>query len=160
MYTLSKSSKTGYTHQVTTIYFEPTANTYAASVLLRNDLQLQDADFLESFEGRMLRIQFSRDTLTKWQKQLGTLFCVYCHKTDLQIEYDGMLVKREEMATLEHLNPISKGGSPFDLDYIVCACGRCNHNRSNKDLEYYLEGRQISEIEFNANCQIYFNLNK
>lgn len=160
MYTFSKSSKTGSTRWITSIYFEPNANTHAASVLLRNDLKLQDADFLDSFEGRMKRIEFSRDTLTRWQKQLGSLFCVYCNKPDLQIEYDGMLVKREVIATLEHLDPISKGGSPFDLEHIVCACGRCNHNRSNKDLDLYLSGRKISDTEFKANCQIYFNLNK
>jgi len=160
MYKLSKTSKTGSTRWITSIYFEPDSKTHASAVLLRNDLLLQDTDFLESFQGRMLRIQFSRDTLTRWKKQIGTLFCVYCNKSGLQIEYDGMSIKSDIMATLEHLNPTSCGGGAFDLEHIVCACGNCNTNRSNKDLDTYLEGRKINKKVFQIRCNKYFKLNK
>lgn len=160
MYQLIKKSKTGSTRFVQTILFEPSSKTHAASVLLNDYYRNMDEDYLESFDGRMRRIKFSRDTLTDWQQKLGKLTCVYCEKTDLQIEYDGMQIDRNVMATLEHLLPISKCGGIFDIFNVVCACGKCNHNRSSKDLDTYLKGRNIDKNEFDIRCQAYFELNK
>lgn len=160
MYILRRTSGSGRTKWINSIYFEPDSKTLASAVLLNDYLHGLDEDYLKSYGGRMERIQFSRDTLTRWKNQLGKLFCVYCNKKDLQIEYDGMTLKSDVMATLEHLNPISKGGGVFDLSHIVCACGTCNRNRSNKDLDAHLNARGIEKPEFDANCQVYFKLDK
>lgn len=161
MILISKTSGSGRTHWTHSIYLEPVnPKTYANAVLLKNYYQRNDSDFLESFEGRMVRIAYSRATLSTWQTKLGSLFCVYCNKPDLIIELDEMKVSQDVKATLEHLNPISKGGDPFDLNHIVCACGKCNGQRSNKDLNTFVKGKKITQQEFLDNCQIYFDLNK
>ena len=160
MYILSKSSSSGSTKRVETIQFEPEPNTYASALLLRNQLLLQDTDFLESYNGRMIKIQFSRDTLTFWKSLLGSLFCVYCMKKDLQIEYEGMLINENQIATLEHIIPISHNGDIFNLDNVVCACGKCNHNRGNNTLKNWLKSKNITKAQFDDRCKIYFDLNK
>ena len=52
------------------------------------------------------------------------------------------------------------GGGMFNLNHIVCACGNCNRNRGNKDLKTHLKNRGIDKTEFDANCDIYFELSK
>ena len=159
-YKLVKTSGSGCTRWVTKIFFEPTSKTHAASVLLRDYYHGLDEDYLKSYNGRMERIQFSRNTLTKWKGMLGGLFCVYCNKKNLEIEYDGMTVSPGNMATLEHLTPVSKGGGVFDLAHIVCACGNCNRKRSNHELDEHLRQRGIDKVAFVKNCNIYLTLEK
>lgn len=160
MYKLVRTSGSGKTKTCHSIYFEPGSKTYAASVMLNDYYHGLDEDYLKSYNGRMERIQFSRETLTMWQTKFCSLFCVYCNKKGLQIEYHGMKLASDIMATLEHLNPVSKGGGVFDLSHIVCACGTCNRNRSNKDLDTHLQAKGIGRKQFNANCERYFELNK
>ena len=158
MYILSKTSGTGSTKWMHSIGFEPDAKDWAAGLLLRNELHLQDEDFLKSYNGRMQRIEFSRSVLTQWKKLLGTLSCVYCPKKDLIIEYEGMKVSPHKLATLEHVMPTSKDGDVFSLDNVVCACGKCNTNRGNKDFETYIINKAFTPERIRQNCEKYYNL--
>jgi 5-methylcytosine-specific restriction endonuclease McrA len=158
MYKVQHTSSSGSTSWTHTIGFEPEASTYAAAVLLKEHLSLQDADYLKSYAGRQRRIRFSRRVLSYWQFKLGALSCVYCDKGDLVVEHYGMKVSSEVMATVEHMTPVSMGGSVFGLDNIVCACGRCNGNRSNKDQSAYVRAKGLTEREFDKRCQVYFEL--
>lgn len=162
MFILTKKSDSGRTKYTHTIHSEDISRkSYANSLLLHDYYKRMDDDYLSAYDLRMLKIEHSRKTLFDWQTKLdGKLFCVYCSKEDLQIEFDGLHITPNVKATLEHLIPISKGGEDFNLNHIVCACGKCNGSRSNKDLPIFLNARGISKESFNNRCQIYFNLNK
>jgi len=139
MYKLSKSSSSGSTKWTNSIYFEiKSPKTYASYLLLTDSLRMQDEDFLNKYAEKMKRIQFSRDFLTKKKEECDRLTCVYCNATDLIIELEGMKVKSNVIATIDHVVPISKGGAIYDVKNLVVACGDCNHKKSNKDLETFL----------------------
>ena len=130
MITIEKKSNLGSTTLKHSIYFDPNdAKSYAASILLHEALKVLDVDYLDNIEYRNKKIQFSRDYLTEIQNRLGSISCTYCGKKNLVIELDGMKVKNNIKATIDHIHPISKGGPVFDLSNICTCCGTCNNKK-------------------------------
>lgn len=128
------------------VYFEITnAKTYAASVLLKNYYAERDVTYRNSFAYRMRQIGFSRNYLTSVLKETGELCCVYCKKSNLVIELDGMRVSEKNKATIDHIVPTSKGGDPFDYNNLCVACGTCNGEKSDMSVEEYLLYRKHKE---------------
>jgi 5-methylcytosine-specific restriction endonuclease McrA len=122
------------------IYFDISrANTYAASILLRQYYRENDADYLDTVARRMKIIAFSRKYLTTVQEKEGSVSCSYCNKPNLIIELEGMRVNNTQKATIDHIVPISKGGAVFDINNITPCCGTCNSKKSNKSLEEFLK---------------------
>ena len=112
-------SNSGATIFCDNIYFEMThAKTYAASVSLRKYYADLDETNLKSFAGRMKMVAFSRSFLTQRKKELGSLTCEYCQRPHLIIEFNGMKVPNTQKATIDHIDPTSQGGAPFDPENI------------------------------------------
>lgn len=74
--------------------------------------------------------QFQKNKKIVRQRNLtvgnGKHYCEYCGRTDLQTQYDGL----PNFVTVDHLIPISKGGTHAIKNLIVC-CRKCNENKSN-----------------------------
>ena len=111
------------------------AKSYSASILLNN--YYRDICNSDKIKMRMERIEFSRNFLTNKQK-LGPLKCTYCPKTNLVIELDGMSVPQNIIATIDHIQPISKGGGIFDVNNICVCCGSCNGKKADMLPEEWL----------------------
>ena len=121
------------------IYFNvDQPNTLASLILLKNDYLLQDERNKRSYCYRRKMIEFSRGYLTSVQNKFKTLYCTYCGKPDLTIELEGMKVNHKKMATIDHIDPISKGGALVDPKNVTCCCGKCNGEKSNKDVLTFL----------------------
>ncbi len=139
MYQIVRSSHSGSTKVIDTIYSDiSTSKSLASYLRLKDDLRKQDEDFLTKHGEVLKRIQFSRDYLTKRKEECGTLKCTYCPTDNLIIEYDGMRVQSKMKATIDHIVAISKGGEIYDLKNIVVACGKCNTKKSDKSVEDFL----------------------
>ncbi len=139
MYQITRSSNSGSTKVVDKIYFEISSpKTLASYIRLREDLRMQDEDFLLVYGESLKRIQFSRDYLTKKKEECGSLTCTYCQAENLIIEYEGMRVPNKIKATIDHVLALSKGGDMYDLKNIVVACGKCNSKKSDKSVEDFL----------------------
>ena len=52
-------------------------------------------------------------------------------RDDGKCQYCGIIVSREN-ATIDHVLPISRGGSKAEWTNMVIACKRCNHRKDNK----------------------------
>ncbi len=157
MYKISKISSSGKTAQNDLIYFEPNSKCLASLVLLNSEYKKLDDDYLDAFEIRMKRVEFSRSTLKKWQDKIGSLFCVYCNEPDLIIELDGMSVPSWQKATIDHIVPISKEGEVFDINNVICACGKCNTKKDSIPLDQFLSRIKLSKEEFNNRVEEYRN---
>lgn len=156
MYTFAKKSSSGHIVVKTDIYFAPSsAKTLASLILMNKEYALQDEDFLKSMEYTYKKINFSRETLSEWQNKIGNLFCVYCKKQDLIIELEGMSVSNNIKATIDHVVPISEGGDVFNIENVVCACGKCNTKKGSKSLDDYLKSINLSKEEFNKRLDKY-----
>lgn len=154
---VTKKSSSGKTTWNNFIYNEPTSKSLASLVLLNDYYHAIDYDYQATLEFRMKRVEFSRTTLKRWQKQIGSLFCVYCDKPDLIIELEGMSVPNEYKATLDHIVPVSEGGEVFDINNVICSCGTCNKRKDSKSLDEFLKNIKLSKVEYNNRVEEYRN---
>ncbi len=132
-------SQRGHVLESHSIYFKvDQPNTLASLILLKNDLLFNDERNRRSYGFRCKMIEFSRTYLTSVQEKYQTLYCTYCGKPDLIIELAGMRVNNKKMATIDHIEPISKGGGLIDTKNVTCCCSKCNSEKSNKDVLTFL----------------------
>jgi len=106
----------------------PPRESRAALILLKKDLIKKSVYY--GYQG-WLRFRF--ETLTNILKDRGILQCNYCNKGPLLIETDN---KDPYVATLDHKNPLSRGGAKFDLTNLVVCCISCNQKKGNKILTF------------------------
>jgi 5-methylcytosine-specific restriction endonuclease McrA len=63
------------------------------------------------------------------------LKCFYCGKTNLMRELpEGEVKQPHNLATVDHVIPISKGGQKYDHNNCVVACYRCNQRKKDSIL--------------------------
>lgn len=74
------------------------------------------------------------------KKNDGKLICGYCHNDKLKIKSQ----KRHEQATVDHIVPKSKGGSPWDHDNFVVCCNSCNKKKASGDAEDFMCSKYIA----------------
>lgn len=61
------------------------------------------------------------------------LTCVYCGQTDLIIKYhEDPEIPQHRRFTVDHLIPVSRGGSMTDINNFIVACEKCNLEKGNK----------------------------
>ena len=76
----------------------------------------------------------------KKMERLNKLFCIYCQKPLKIYTVKGNLP--EDMATIEHVIPLSEGGLKYHESNFACACPKCNNKRKT------LPVHQISETQY------------
>jgi len=85
----------------------------------------------------------ARKHFIKWmlEKQKGKIPCYYCGcwMTDNNLPPN----KHHPILTIDHVIPISKGGSLIDFDNMVCACHKCNSLKGNKNISRSKMRRQM-----------------
>ena len=124
-------------HFITSNGSDPSIKSYASLLLLQNELRNSDQDDVKNYW--KTRILFSRTFLHKILDKEKDLVCTYCGKRHLVIEEENMFVKNHLKATIDHVLPISKGGSVYDTDNVVVACGTCNSRKDNMTLGKFLD---------------------
>jgi 5-methylcytosine-specific restriction endonuclease McrA len=109
---------------------EPYQKSLGSLVLLNDFLRGRDVDYLAS--DWTIRVKYNIEFLKLQLKQKGQLNCSYCRKQNLFINED--ITKRPKyhfLATVDHVIPISKGGSIDDYENMTCACWHCNHSKKD-----------------------------
>lgn len=141
MVQIHQTSQRGNIMSTDTIYFEiDKPNTLASYVMLKDYYKELSEETKRRTTFKL--IEQSRTTLTALQKKYGRLYCTYCGKPDLIIELEGMKVQSHKKATIDHIDPKSKGGALFDPKNLTCACEKCNRKKSNLDLLTFLGYKQ------------------
>lgn len=92
----------------------------------------------KSYKFKLIKIRFSRLVLSKVLKEKGVLKCAYCPNTRLRIQWNDNYIRPSEKATIDHVEPVSKGGKHFDLRNLVVSCDACNSRKSDKSLNEFL----------------------
>lgn len=141
MITLTRKSKSGSSSQNHIIFTEenPHPNSLAASILLKNDLMIQDEKLLELCTW----LKFREEYLNKILKQKGDLVCKYCGKQHLEIggrelkDFHGNN-KNKNLATIDHINPLSNDGKKYDETNMCVDCKKCNGKKGNKNIDEFI----------------------
>lgn len=116
------------------LYEEPLAESRASLVLLKKDLLRKVA-----YHGYQGWLRFRWEVLHERLAASGQLTCLYCGKGPLIIEADD---SEPLCASLDHVHPVSQGGSKWDRNNLVVACIPCNQSKKDKPLDVWLEERK------------------
>lgn len=82
-----------------------------------------------------------------WKTVYGGLICAFCAETC--DDCFGQMIS-EKRATIDHLTPLSKGGTNR-RENLVVACWKCNNQKADKDFtEFDLKLKPISSEVQNA----------
>jgi 5-methylcytosine-specific restriction endonuclease McrA len=110
------------------LVFDPHPHSLAALVLLTKKLAPKPYGFKVWLK---YRSWFLREHMRKHK----VLNCFYCGHGPLKKQSDFT----DELATLDHVKPLSKGGERFHSSNLVVACYRCNSRKKDKDVEEFLK---------------------
>lgn len=114
------------------IFQDPSTNNCRASyLLLRNKLYEQDENHWSIELKKWLKF---RNTFLAKQVVDNKLTCVYCDRDDLVTgyhEFDKINLnnKIKNLATIDHIYPLSKGGAKYDEANCCCSCKKCNNTK-------------------------------
>jgi len=121
------------------IYVEPeNYKSRAAYILLYDKLSALD-DSPDWASELKLWLLFRKEYLQKVLLNEGKLVCSYCGREDLVEGYHSWRKKHRNMkipnlATIDHIHPLSKGGEKYDTTNCCVSCRPCNSKKSNKIL--------------------------
>jgi len=105
---------------------EPHPQSLAALVLLTKRLAPRPISYKSWLKYRKW---FLREHLKKHK----TLICFYCGNGPLKKQSDF----NRDLATLDHVKPLSKGGERFHSSNLVIACYTCNSRKKDKDVDEF-----------------------
>ena len=101
---------------------------------LRQYYQSLDVDRIRNEERKQLiqngklNFQAIKAIWLRRMEREGKLICVYCQEP-VKI-YTGITGKQpKDMATLDHLIPLSEKGLKYDESNFICSCSTCNGKR-------------------------------
>lgn len=157
-------SLSGRTKVVHNILDEPSdPKSYSSNILLKDYLKSEEIDGilkddeifnkLNNKEKQKIRSYRESDKINqslfnlkflKEREESGDLNCEYCNKGPLIIysfnptKKNNPKFNRKNGATVDHKNPISRGGKKFDRDNLAVCCHSCNQKKSNMSWEELL----------------------
>jgi 5-methylcytosine-specific restriction endonuclease McrA len=107
---------------------DPHPKSLAALVLLTKKLAPRPLGYKEWLRYRKWYLR------EHWRKHRD-FRCAYCGKSGLKktTDYD------DQLATLDHVKPLSKGGERFHSSNLVVACYSCNSKKKDKSVEEFLK---------------------
>lgn len=106
---------------------EPDLQSLAALVLLTKQLAPKRT-------GYRVWLKYRRWYIREHLRRHKCLMCHYCRKGPLRKQSDD----ENNLATLDHVKPISKGGDRFHSSNIVIACFSCNSRKKDMDVEEFV----------------------
>lgn len=108
---------------------EPYIKSFAALVLIRNQYMLLDP---EANPNKSWKIYMKRkkQVYKKHFAKYGKYICSYCKRDDLIV---GASIRQShpQKATIDHIIPVSRGGSFIDTNNMVVCCSKCNNDKDN-----------------------------
>ena len=80
------------------------------------------------------RTALRRKVIRHWWVTLGQRRCAYCC---CQMHFTH---QHKQQASVEHIIPLSKGGSRLDAKNTLLVCTTCNSNRGDKPFDSFVKG--------------------
>lgn len=122
------------------IYVTPISNKSRSAYILLYD-KLKALDDSEDWATELKKwLLFRKEFLQDELKEKGVLKCAYCGRDDLIEGYHEFHKKHlnhqfPNLATIDHVHPLSKGGEKYDRDNLVVSCRKCNCKKGNNIID-------------------------
>jgi len=123
-------------HRHIVIPDEPHLQSYAAAVLIRNQYMLLDPEANPQINWKIFKRR-RRQVLKEHFAKYGKYICAYCKRDDLTNE-----VKQHDprRVTIDHIVPLSRGGSLTSKKNMAICCSKCNNDKGNSLEADFLRG--------------------
>ena len=89
-------------------------------------------------------LNFRDEYMGIFLEENGMLVCSYCGKENLDKGIKGNSLDNNlntNLATIDHIIPLSKGGPKYEIENLTIACKSCNSRKDNKNLEDFINGK-------------------
>ena len=77
-------------------------------------------------------LMFRDEWVWEQYKRYGTLTCCHCGRKNLKFCGNG-----RDVATVDHIIPVSLGGPKYDTTNFQLMCAKCNSRRGNMSMEKF-----------------------
>lgn len=152
--TVNKSSS-GLTRETHMIFDDenPDITSQSSLILLNDYYKNKDVDYL-SKNLELMRYLKLRDVFLKEEKaKTGDLVCHYCGKKHLKVGYLSIGLaelnqRNPKLATIDHKVKRADCGDILDTKNWLVACRTCNHAKSDKTYEEFIEERKRKKNQF------------
>lgn len=106
---------------------EPHIQSFAALLLIKNEYASLDPEANPAINWKIFKRR-KKQMLKKQFAQYGKYICAYCKRDDLTIDIAQSSPRR---VTIDHIIPLSRGGSlTSKLNMAIC-CFSCNNKKGN-----------------------------
>ena len=127
------------TVRITIFPEDPHVKSLASAILLKMHYLFLD----DTRDNYNVWLKFREHYLISQKLTKGDLVCHYCGKVHLEIggrrpEDNGPNNKNPNLATIDHVVPLSKGGNKYDESNLVVACKKCNKKKAAKDVNEFV----------------------
>lgn len=132
---LSKSGKSK--NNIIILEDNPCVSSRASYELLKEYYYNLDEDYFDDYQELQKWLEFREEFLIEQKEINGDLVCKYCGKPHLEIggrsrKDMSLNNKNPNLATVDHVFPLSKGGPKYDKSNLVVSCKKCNQNKADK----------------------------
>ena len=111
----------------------PHVQSLANLIKLKKFYQSVDENLKHRDLSYKIYLRFRNRWLKQQKKKFKTLTCFYCGAPNLNPNINSpSIVKNNQKATIDHKQPISKGGSKFCESNLVVCCYTCNEKKADK----------------------------
>ena len=110
------------------------AKSFSAYLLLHDKLRRLDPDKNWKLNNNRY-FRFRKRFLNDQKDEHGRLTCSYCNRNDLVIGSTGQNSNKNNripnLATIDHIYPLSLGGARFDVNNCAVSCKTCNGKKGS-----------------------------
>ena len=121
------------------IFAEPIAKNYASAILLRDWYQRHDMDYVRATDWRYYFIVRRHFLRKKKRENGGFWICHYCQKKLTLLQKRGKRYSKPQAVTVDHKDPLAKGGDKLSTENMVECCSKCNQKKGNQSYEVYMK---------------------
>jgi 5-methylcytosine-specific restriction endonuclease McrA len=142
-------SKTGTTKCNYIIYNDNVSVKSQSSLILLNEyFRERDVDYLKSMMVLQNYLNKRHIFLLKTKKTEGDLVCHYCNKKHLEIGFRSVILcnannDNKNLATIDHVVPVSSGIDPLDESNWVISCKKCNTEKGDMDYNKFKNKKEL-----------------
>lgn len=105
----------------------PHSQSFAALLLLKKEYMLSDPEENPLYRNYLYQKR-RKQVLREHFETYGKYICAYCKRDDLAVTFKQ---KDPRLVTIDHVIPISRGGSFLRKSNMVVACNKCNNKKSD-----------------------------
>lgn len=147
------NSSSGLTKQNHVIYNDenPIPESLASAILLKEELIKQDETHIEKERDYKKWLEFREEYLKEVLDEKGDLVCAYCNKPHLEIggrskKELALNNKNPNLATIDHIHALSKGGARYDKKNLCVSCRDCNKDKADKPAETFVPKKKKKKM--------------